>query len=88
VNFGDIVRRLTAAVDFARKTERVRWDDQGREKWHAVYPDLSEGKPGLLGAVTSRAEAQVVRLAMLYTLLDQKDRIGEEQLQAALAVWE
>jgi phage gp16-like protein len=43
---------------------------------------------GLLGAATSRAEAQVMRLAMLYALLGQSAVIRAEHLEAALAVWQ
>ncbi len=50
------------------------------------FPALSEGKPGLLGAIIGRAEAQAVRLAMLYALLDQRTAIGLEHLRAALAL--
>jgi DNA replicative helicase MCM subunit Mcm2 (Cdc46/Mcm family) len=53
-----------------------------------VYDELSEGKPGMFGSVTSRAEAYVIRLALIYALLDCSDEIWEEHLQAALAVWE
>ncbi len=63
-------------------------DGQARAIWWAVYPALSEGLPGLLGAVISRAEAQVMRLALLYALLDESDAIKVEHLNAALAVWE
>jgi hypothetical protein len=42
----------------------------------------------LLGAVTARAEAQVVRLALLYALIDGKAAIGVEHLKAAVAFWE
>ena len=41
----------------------VRRDSRARDLWHAVYPDLSEGRPGLLGSVTARGEAQVLGLA-------------------------
>jgi hypothetical protein len=40
------------------------------------------------GCVTGRAEAQVVRIALIYALLDEKNRIGVEHLKAALAVWD
>jgi hypothetical protein len=33
-----------------------------------------ERLPGLLGAITARAEAQTVRLALTYALLDSKDQ--------------
>ena len=38
--------------------------------WEAVYPKLSADRPGLLGAILGRAEAQVLRLALIYALLD------------------
>jgi hypothetical protein len=56
--------------------------------WAAEYYDLSDAAPGLLGAVTSRAEAQVMRLSLLYALLDGKNVIGEDHLTAALALWD
>jgi hypothetical protein len=42
----------------------------------------------MLGAITSRAEAQVTRLSLLYALLDLSEVIEQEHLLAALAVWE
>jgi hypothetical protein len=59
-----------------------------RQAWRHVYPELSDGRPGLLGALTARAEAQAVRLALTYALLDGGGEIGVEHLQAALALWE
>src|SRR5438309_1857285 len=42
----------------------------------------------MAGAMTSRAEAQVMRLAMIYALLDCSEAIRVEHLEAALAVWQ
>ena len=56
--------------------------------WAEVYPDLSKGERGLIGAVISRGEAQVMRLACLYALLDQTSIIGTRHLNAALALWQ
>ena len=53
-----------------------------------VLPDLSDGQPGLFGAVTSRAEAQVLRLSMLYALLECSDLIRLPHLVAALTLWD
>jgi hypothetical protein len=55
--------------------------------WRAVYPQLTGERPGLYGAVTGRAEAQVLRLSMIYALLDGQGVIGESHLRAALALW-
>jgi hypothetical protein len=64
--------------------------DAAREEWKSVYPDLSAERQGLLGAVTARAEAQVIRPALIYALLDGDDAAGIDvpHLNAALAVWE
>jgi len=62
--------------------------DAFRRAWAAVYGDLSEGQPGLLGAVIGRAGAQVLRLALLYALLDGQAFVDEPHLHAALAVWD
>lgn len=62
-------------------------DDSARALWHEVYEPLSEGRPGMLGAVTARAEAIVMRVATVYAVLDGRTQIGVEHLQAALAVW-
>jgi hypothetical protein len=63
-------------------------DDAARALWRDVYPTLSAGGGGLLGALTTRAEAQVTRLSVLYALLDEADAIGEAHLVSALALWE
>jgi hypothetical protein len=62
-------------------------DAESREMWIAVYPELSNGRPGLLGAVLGRAEAQVLRVALTYAALDRSSTIGRPHLEAALAVW-
>jgi DNA replicative helicase MCM subunit Mcm2 (Cdc46/Mcm family) len=87
-DFGPLIRGLQKALDFARQTQRVRFDDEAREIWHRIYPELSEGQPGLFGAVTARAEAQVVRLALIYALLDCSEFIRQPHLMAGLALWE
>jgi len=88
VNMAPFVRRLRAAVEFARSVGELRRDEEARAIWHEVYPELSEGKPGLLGAVIARAEAQVMRLACLYAVLDMSNLVRREHLLAALAVWD
>src|SRR5262249_2565339 len=65
-----------------------RRDEAAKALWAKEYHDLSEGKPGLLGAVLSRAEAQVLRLSVIYALLDKSNTVGVGHLKAALAVWE
>jgi hypothetical protein len=79
---------LRAAIKAARNITRVRMAQGARRAWREVYPALSEGEPGLLGAIIGRAEAQVIRLALNYALLDRCAEIDDAHLKAGLAVWE
>ncbi|MGH9226286.1 MAG: DUF3987 domain-containing protein [Acidimicrobiales bacterium] len=87
LEWGPVLARLRAALDHGRSPRRLGLDDDARRRWWAVYPELSAAQPGLLGAVTARAEAHVVRLALIYALLDCSEEIGLAHLGAALAVW-
>jgi Protein of unknown function (DUF3987) len=80
--------RLREKIANAQTVGRVGMTDAAREQWRAVYSKLSALQPGLLGAVVARGEAQVVRLALIYALLDGSGHIDVPHLEAALAVWE
>jgi hypothetical protein len=82
------VSLLGEVLRFAKSAGEMRWGDTARPLWVERYPSLSEGAPGLLGAVTSRSEAQVLRLACIYALMDSSVAIELEHLKAALAVWD
>jgi hypothetical protein len=83
-----IVERLKVAVEFAKKVGALKRSDQAREEWRAVYRSLSSGRPGLLGAVTSRAEAHVMRLSLIQALLNLSKIIESPHQDAALALWQ
>jgi hypothetical protein len=85
-NFRPLIESLSAAIEHAKTIGRIEWTDKAREKWHAIYPELSEGKPGLVGSLIARAEAQAVRLCVIYALLDGSDKIEVVHLEAALAI--
>lgn len=82
-----LIDELRAVAQEHHRRVLVR-DDEARALWAAVYPKLSEGEPGLLGAVLARAEAHVLRLSLVYAVLDRAAVIREEHLSAALAVWD
>ncbi len=62
--------------------------EEAKDAWRTIYPDLSEGKPGMVGALLGRSEAQVRRLAALYAVLDQQKAVAKVHLEAALALWQ
>lgn len=52
-----------------------------------AYADLTRERHGMFGTCTARAAAQVLRLSLLYALLDASTDIRPEHLLAALEVW-
>ncbi|MDX6457337.1 MAG: hypothetical protein QOE55_1034 [Acidobacteriaceae bacterium] len=84
-----VAAELRRALDWVGHANGIRLsrDEEARDLWHEGYPELSQVRPGLYGAATSRAEAQVLRLSALYSVLDCSPIIGLPHLQAALAVW-
>ncbi len=85
-----LLERIKSTIEWCKSKGKleIKRDDEAREMWHAVYPELSEGKPGLLGSMIARAEAQTMRLATLYAALDMSELIRAVHLEAALTVWE
>jgi len=80
-------QRIAECAAWARDGHVLRRDAEADDIWEEIYGQLTEGRPGLLGAITSRAEAQVLRLSVLYAILDRSLTITAEHLLAALAVW-
>lgn len=83
----DFGARLEKAVEFAMSVGEVKRDAAATQLWAQMYRELGAERSGLYGAVTSRAEPQVMRLACIYALLDESGVITPEHLTAANAVW-
>jgi len=83
----ELRQRLMTVTQKAKGIGEMRRSPAAAELWREVYPDLVAEKHGLWDAVSSRAEAQTLRLSMLYALLDGTDTIDVPHLRAALALW-
>src|SRR5205807_357539 len=66
----DLSTRLQAALDHASRIGEIPHDASAMEVWESVYPELSQGRPGLFGSMVARAAPQVLRVACLYAVLD------------------
>lgn len=64
-----------------------QFNKEARELWITEYPRLSMAHKGLAGCMVNRAEALVVRLALIYALLSLNNKIARDDLEAALAFW-
>jgi len=81
------IAQLQDAIHFSKTDRCVRMSHDAKKVWEEIYNKLPETDTGLFGAITSRAEAQMVRLALIYALLDCSPEIQPEHLVAANALW-
>lgn len=81
-------RAFGSALTTARTRTTLAWDAGAEARWVSVYEALTSDRPGLAGAVTARAAPQVIRLALIYALLDESRSIALKHLDAALALWD
>jgi hypothetical protein len=79
--------RLTPTILYTRTVAQMRRTQAAETRWEAIYTTLAGEQPGLLGAITARGEAQVLRLSCLYALLDKTDTVDVPHLEAAYALW-
>ncbi|MGV3723353.1 MAG: hypothetical protein ACO1SX_20845 [Actinomycetota bacterium] len=87
IDSASLIRRFEAALDFGKVDRELRRDPESTRMWEVVYPRLTSPRPGLFGAVTARAAPHVMRIALIYAVLDCSALIRPEHLSAALEVW-
>ncbi|MHB1563871.1 MAG: DUF3987 domain-containing protein [Leptospirillum sp.] len=79
-------KEFGAIVSWASNVGLMKRSDAFRAAWNDIYRDLSDGRPGLAGALTNRQEAHALRLSIIYALLDRSDTLDLPHLSAALAI--
>lgn len=89
VDFAHILDHLRKAIEFAKTVSQMRMDEQAIELWVRNYEHLVGEDKGdnLFADVTARATGHVVRIAMIYALLDFSNVIRVQHLEAALECW-
>ena len=76
---------LGQAVAVARTAAEVTFHQSTRPLWEAVYPILTGERVGLSGALSARAAPHVLRLSLLYALMDESNVIRPALLIAGVA---
>jgi hypothetical protein len=79
--------RLREILDNTIIRRPMTFRPEAADLWRAEYHELSAEKRGLCGHLTNRAEAQVLRLSMIYALLDEANYMWPAHLRAGLAFW-
>lgn len=79
---------IERAYNGSKDMQRLYFSNDTWSLWDTVYPSLTKDHPGYAGAIINRGEAQVIRLSMIYALIDSSDVICPVHLEAALAAWD
>ena len=83
-----IASKVRGAIEQAKKRGELTLRADAKTKWRELYTALSVSEGGRFGAIVSRPEAQVIRLACVYSLLDRAEQVGVQHLDAAMAMWQ
>lgn len=83
-----LVGRLRSALETSRRAGVVRRSPDADELWVDLYGRMATDDPaGIVGALTARAEAQVLRLSLVYALIDGCTTIERRHLMSAWELW-
>lgn len=83
-----VAQEIDCAIGWAQMLkEEVTFDAEAAEMWSIVYEQLGDIPSGTIGAILSRAEPHVRRVAMIYAVMDRSYLIRPEHLEAALEIW-
>ena len=84
-----LAQRLAANLAAGRHAGRIDLDPTAGPEWADIYTRLADQPDrGITGSLQARAEAHVLRLAMLYALCDGSATITARHLQSGLALWD
>jgi hypothetical protein len=83
-----LVKRLRDALEAARCAGVVVRSPEAEHRWAELYVRMEGDQgSGIVDALTARAAAQVLRLSLIYALLDGASKIERSHLESAFEVW-
>lgn len=86
--------RFQRVLESARQRGQLTRDGEAEGLWAAMYRGIEAELSGMTGAILGRGAAQVLRLSLLYSLLDEREiaraqpAIRPAHVLAALALWD
>jgi hypothetical protein len=83
----ELATRMQATIRDAESLGRIKKDEAAQRFWASIYEGLTTSKPGLLGKLLARGAPYVLRIAMIYAIMDGAPEIRVEHLEAGLSVW-
>jgi hypothetical protein len=82
-----VAMKVRDCLEEARKVGILRRSPEAEQLWTELYNAIDDDVDGMVGALTARAEAQILRLSVAYALTDGSRTIEVSHLRAAHALW-
>jgi hypothetical protein len=84
-----LAQKTLESVRAAQTRSEIEIAEQAKPLWASIYTAVEGAPPtnGLIDHLTARAAPQMLRLAMLYALLDRASQITAPHIEAAHALW-
>jgi hypothetical protein len=80
----EIVRKLGPNAP----AREIHWSSEAEKDWSEFYKSIKETGSGIVGAIIARSDAHVLRLTMLFAVLDGSAAMMPKHLKAAIAFWQ
>jgi hypothetical protein len=88
-DLAELAQPLGEAIVWARASEpELAWEESAWKDWCRFYAAVPDDVHGIAGALAARAEAHVLRFAIIYAVAERSSEITFAHLDAALAVWD
>jgi hypothetical protein len=85
----DLAKRLASVIEFGQSVKEMKFTPEAKALWDPLYTKLGEPRTGRMhNAVVARCQPIVLRLSMIYALLDQSRVIEARHLTSAAALWD
>ena len=80
--------RFNDAIKVAQEAGEIKLSEEAEDYWRKIYPEVSQEHPGMIGVILNRAETHILRIALVYALLDKSHTIETKHLEVARAFWD
>jgi len=88
IKLNDLELEVREALIHSQLIGQMKFSPEAEQYWCDNYIKRYNRLDGVLGSMTARYAPQVLRLSMIYALLDKQSEIGLIHLKAGFAVWD
>ena len=89
--YPDVVDRLSKVVatfGSPAPEREIEWSQEAKKQWCKFYDSINTSNAGVVGSIIARSDAHVLRLTMLFTVLENSTLMEPRHLNAAIAFWQ